>query len=228
MKYPWEEILEDLKTYFHYLQGLGVVFLPAKGAVKRFLDFELSFPARSLPELYNEIKNCTKCRLHRTRTQAVPGEGPLEARLMLVGEAPGRDEDLEGRPFVGRAGKLLDQMLSAIKIKRAEVYITNVVKCRPPGNRTPDADEIEACLPYLAQQIKLVSPKVICTLGLIAAQAVLATTEPLSKLRGKVHEREGIKVVVTYHPAFLLRFPARKREAWEDLKLLKSLYEGIG
>ncbi len=223
----WQEVLADLKAYLLYLQRLGVDVLPAKKAIKRFLDLDVSLPARSLAELYQEIESCTKCKLHRTRTQAVPGEGREDAKLMLVGEAPGRDEDLEGRPFVGRAGKLLDQMLAAIKIKRAEVYITNVVKCRPPGNRTPDPDEIEACLPYLAQQIKLIHPRVICTLGLIAAQAILATTEPLSRLRGKVHGRDGIKVVVTYHPAFLLRFPARKREAWEDLKLLKRIYEEV-
>jgi len=221
------EALELLEKYLFYLQRLGVEALPGKKNLKRFLDLDLTLPVSSLKELYEEVKRCTKCKLHRTRTHAVPGEGPEQTRLMLVGEAPGRDEDLEGRPFVGRAGKLLDQMLAAIKIKRAEVYITNVVKCRPPGNRTPDPDEIEACLPYLAQQIKFVSPRLICTLGLIAAQSVLGTTEPLSRLRGRVHEKDGIKVVVTYHPAFLLRFPARKRDAWEDLKMLQKLYQEL-
>ncbi len=146
---------------------------------------------------------------------------------MLIGEAPGREEDLEGRPFVGRAGKLLDQMLKAINIRRADVYITNVVKCRPPGNRNPEPEEIEACLPYLRKQIKVISPKIICTLGLIAAQTVLGTTEPLSRLRGRVHQLDHLKVVVTYHPAFLLRFPANKRLAFEDLKLLKKIYDEV-
>ena len=221
----WSEVLDDLRRYLLYLKALGVEALPTKKTFKRFLDLDLSVPAPDLKTLGQEIKKCQKCKLYRTRTHPVPGEGNPRARLMLVGEAPGRDEDLEGRPFVGRAGKLLDQMLHAIKINRSEVYITNVVKCRPPNNRTPEPEEIEACLPYLAQQLKLIKPKIVCTLGLIAAQAVLATTESLGHLRGKIHQREGFKVVVTYHPAFLLRFPFRKREAWEDLKLLKRLYE---
>ena len=221
------EVVEDLERFLRYLQTLGVEALPAKGSLKRFLDLELGLPASNLPALYEEIKGCKKCKLHRTRTQPVPGEGPAKTPLMLIGEAPGRDEDLEGRPFVGRAGKLLDQMLAAIKIRRSEVYITNVVKCRPPGNRNPEPDEIEACLPYLSQQIKLVGPKLICTLGLVSAQTVLGTTEPLSRLRGRVHEKDGLKVLVTFHPAFLLRFPNRKREAWEDLKLLRRLYEEV-
>jgi DNA polymerase len=141
--------------------------------------------------------------------------------------APGREEDLAGRPFVGRAGKLLDQMLAAIKLTRAELYITNVVKCRPPGNRTPEPDEIEACRPYLTKQVRVIKPKIICTLGLTAAKAVLSTNASLSSLRGRVHQIEDIKVVVTFHPAYLLRYPAYKREAWEDLKLLKRLYDEV-
>lgn len=220
--------LEALESYLQFLKDLGVEALPARKQLRRFLDLDLAVPVTSVAELHEVVKNCTKCKLHRTRTHAVPGEGPPRVKLMLVGEAPGRDEDLEGRPFVGRAGKLLDQMLTAIKIQRSEVYITNVVKCRPPGNRNPEPEEIEACLPYLAQQIKLLRPSLICTLGLIAAQSVLGHNEPLSKLRGRIHEKNGIKVVVTYHPAFLLRFPNRKREAWEDLKMLQSLYKEVG
>ena len=218
---------EELAGYLRYLKEIGVEALPAKKTVCRFLNLDLSPTPQSLAEIAAEIKDCRRCPLHRTRNHIVLGEGPEKARLMLVGEAPGREEDLEGRPFVGRAGKLLDQMLKAIGILRAEVYITNVVKCRPPGNRNPEPEEIEACLPYLAKQIKVISPKIICTLGLIAAQAVLGKNEPLSRLRGRVHEVSGIKVVVTYHPAFLLRFPANKRLAFEDLKLLKRLYDEL-
>ena len=218
---------EDLASYLKYLEELGVKALPAKKAIRRFLELDLSPPPKSMAEIEAEIKGCTKCPLHRTRTNIVLGEGPTKTKLMLIGEAPGREEDLEGRPFVGRAGKLLDQMLKAIGISRGEVYITNVVKCRPPGNRTPEPQEIEACLPYLSKQIKLIAPKIICTLGLIAAQTVLNTTAPLSRLRGRIHEVDGIKIVVTYHPAFLLRFPANKRLAFEDLKLLKGLYEEL-
>ncbi len=218
---------EDLASYLKYLEELGVKALPAKKAIRRFLELDLSPPPKSMAEIEAEIKGCTKCPLHRTRTNIVLGEGPTKTKLMLIGEAPGREEDLEGRPFVGRAGKLLDQMLKAIGISRGEVYITNVVKCRPPGNRTPEPQEIEACLPYLSKQIKLIAPKIICTLGLIAAQTVLNTTAPLSRLRGRIHEVDGIKIVVTYHPAFLLRFPANKRLTFEDLKLLKRLYEEL-
>ncbi|NPA49444.1 MAG: uracil-DNA glycosylase [Thermodesulfobacteria bacterium] len=218
---------DELALYLEYLKAIGVKTLPKKKAFERFLKLDLSPPPKSLAEIAKEIEGCTRCKLHRTRTNIVLGEGPENATLMFIGEAPGRDEDLEGRPFVGRAGKLLDQMLGAINIRRAEVYITNVVKCRPPGNRTPEPDEIEACLPYLAKQIKLIRPRLICTLGLVAAQTVLATTQPLSRLRGKIHEIDGIKVVVTYHPAFLLRYPSYKAQALEDLKLLKRLYEEL-
>ena len=218
---------EGLKNYLLYLERLGVKTLPAKKTFKKFLELDLSPAPRDLAEIAAEIKGCTRCPLHRTRTNIVLGEGPSHTKLMLIGEAPGREEDLEGRPFVGRAGKLLDQMLKAIDIRRTDVYITNVVKCRPPCNRNPESEEIEACLPYLRKQIMVISPKIICTLGLIAAQTVLGTTEPLSRLRGRVHQLDHLKVVVTYHPAFLLRFPANKRLAFEDLKLLKKLYEEV-
>ncbi|OAG27301.1 uracil-DNA glycosylase, partial [Thermodesulfatator autotrophicus] len=212
---------EDLYEYLKFLQKIGVDALPARKNIRRFLDLDLTPPPKSLAEIESEIRNCTRCKLHRTRKNIVLGEGPESASLMFIGEAPGKDEDEEGRPFVGRAGQLLDKMLETININRNEVYITNVVKCRPPGNRNPQPEEIEACLPYLSKQIKLVRPAIICTLGLIASQTVLATTSPLSSLRGKIHELDGIKVLVTYHPAYLLRYPPKKKEAFEDLKLLK-------
>ncbi len=218
---------DELALYLRYLQAIGVEALPKRKSFERFLKLDLSPPPKNLEEVAKEIKNCTRCKLHRTRTHIVLGEGPEQTKLMFVGEAPGRDEDLEGRPFVGRAGKLLDQILETIGLRRAEVYITNVVKCRPPGNRNPEPDEIEACLPYLSKQIKIIHPRLICTLGLVAAQTILATTQPLARLRGKVHEREDFKVVVTYHPAFLLRYPSYKVQALEDLRLLKRLYQEL-
>ncbi len=222
-----KEILTALERYLLYLQALGVNVVPAKKKIKKFLELELSPPPKSLEDIRRELGHCARCKLSRTRTNLVFGEGNEKACLMLVGEAPGRDEDLEGRPFVGRAGKLLDQMLSAINLTRAELYITNVVKCRPPGNRTPEPDEIEACVPFLAKQIRVIRPKIICTLGLTAARTILSTEASLTSLRGTVHTIDDIKVIVTFHPAYLLRFPNYKRQAWEDLKLLKSLYNQV-
>ncbi|AEH44917.1 phage SPO1 DNA polymerase-related protein [Thermodesulfatator indicus DSM 15286] len=218
------DVWEDLLRYLEFLKRIGVNTLPARKNIRRFLDLDFTPPPKSLAEIEEEIKNCTRCKLHRTRKNIVLGEGPETARLMFIGEAPGKDEDLEGRPFVGRAGQLLDQMLNTVGINRSEVYITNVVKCRPPGNRTPQPDEIEACLPYLTKQIKLIRPAIICTLGRVAAQTVLATTSDLGSLRGKIHKLDDIKVLVTYHPAYLLRNNSQKSAAFEDLKLLKKLY----
>ena len=222
-----QEILEALENYLRYLRTLGVKTVPARKKIKEFLSLECSPMPRCLEDLQRELEGCKRCKLARERTHLVFGEGNPRACFMLIGEAPGREEDQVGRPFVGRAGKLLDQMLAAIKLSRAELYITNVVKCRPPGNRTPEPDEIEACLPFLAQQIKLIRPRLICTLGLTAAQAVLSTSASLASLRGEVHQLEETKVVVTFHPAYLLRFPAYKREAWEDLKFLRRVYNEL-
>lgn len=170
-------------------------------------------------KLEAEAKDCTACNLAKTRTQVVFGVGNHKARWMLIGEAPGEQEDLKGEPFVGRAGKLLDEMLFAIGTSRQEVYITNTIKCRPPNNRDPKPEEIQACRPFLEKQIELISPELILAVGRIAAQSLLETKAPLSRLRGKVHRYRGIPLVVLYHPAYLLRNPAAKRQAWEDLKL---------
>jgi DNA polymerase len=172
------------------------------------------------------VKNCRLCRLCETRTQTVFGAGPERAPLMVVGEGPGADEDAQGEPFVGRAGKLLDEMLRAIGRSRNEsdpdkaVYIANVVKCRPPGNREPAEDEAESCRPYLEQQLRLVKPRLIVALGRVAAQRLLVTDAALSKLRGAMHTwgPEGTPLFVTYHPAYLLRSPGEKAKSWEDLK----------
>ncbi len=192
------------------------------------LKFEFSSKVssrNSLEEFYREIKDCEKCLLHKSRTNFVFGTGNSRAEVMFVGEAPGRDEDLQGEPFVGRAGQLLNKILAAINFKREEVYIGNILKCRPPENRDPLPDEIEQCEPYLIQQIKLIQPKLICALGRISAQALLKTRQPLNRLRGRFHDYQGIKLLVTYHPAALLRYPQFKKDTWEDMKLLRSEYD---
>jgi uracil-DNA glycosylase len=175
-------------------------------------------PEEKLLRISDELTGCTRCRLHSGRTNLVFGEGSAKSGLVFVGEGPGFDEDRQGRPFVGRAGKLLDKMIFAIGFDRNEVYICNVVKCRPPENRTPQPDETAACSPFLFRQIEAVSPKVICALGLSASQALLGSTRPISQLRGKVQFWRGIPLICTYHPAYLLRSPSQKAAAWQDLK----------
>jgi uracil-DNA glycosylase len=168
--------------------------------------------------------DCSRCKLHRLgRTQIVFGVGNPNADLMFVGEAPGGDEDLQGIPFVGRAGQLLTKIIEAINLTRDSVYIANVIKCRPPQNRNPELDEVETCEPFLFRQIEVIQPKVIVALGKFAAQALLKTLDPISRLRGRVFEYRGAKLVPTFHPAYLLRNPGSKREVWEDMKLVKKL-----
>jgi DNA polymerase len=179
----------------------------------------------TLSDLANAIASCTKCPLHRDAKNPVPGEGNPNADFMCVGEAPGATEDELGRPFVGQAGQLLDKILLAIGLQRADVYICNVLKHRPPGNRNPMPDEVQACSPYLLRQIELVQPRVIVALGTFAAQTLLNTREGIGKLRGKIHRYYGVPLVVTYHPAALLRNPAWKRPTWDDVKLAKQLLE---
>ncbi len=173
-----------------------------------------------------ELSRCTRCELSEKRTNTVFGAGGTSSGIVFLGEAPGKNEDLQGEPFVGRAGKLLDKILRAIDLERDEVFITNILKCRPPENRDPKEDEISACEPYLKRQLELLSPAVICTLGRVAAQNLLRTKTPLGKMRGKIHYYNGIKTIVTYHPAALLRNPHFKRPTWEDMKLLKKIYSG--
>jgi DNA polymerase len=175
----------------------------------------------SLSQLEAVAKQCTKCRLHRGRTQVVFGVGNPRAALMFVGEAPGRDEDLQGEPFVGRAGQLLTRIIEAIGLRRRDVYIANVIKCRPPNNRNPQEDEIARCEPYLMRQIELVRPRIIVALGTFAAQTLLKTAAPISQLRGRFHTYHGVKVMPTFHPAFLLRNPERKRAVWEDMQAVQ-------
>jgi DNA polymerase len=173
--------------------------------------------------LADAVRACTKCALHATRTQTVFGVGKRRAQWMFVGEAPGADEDAQGEPFVGRAGQLLNAMLFAIGLKREEVYIANVLKCRPPGNRDPLPEEVEHCEPYLIRQIELIAPRLIVALGRHAAHSLLKTELPLARLRGQRLSYHGTPLIVTYHPAYLLRSPADKRKAWEDLCLAKAI-----
>jgi DNA polymerase len=181
--------------------------------------------AESLEELDMLINKCTKCPLHKSRINFVFGVGDPDADVMVVGEGPGAEEDARGEPFVGRAGKLLNEILKAINFKREEVYIANIVKSRPPGNRTPNAEEMDACLPYLKKQIELIKPKLILCLGLTAAQGLLKKRESLTKMRGQLFEYMDAKVMVTYHPAALLRNPNWKRPCWEDVQMFRKLYD---
>ena len=179
----------------------------------------------SLVELAEVIRVCTRCRLYATATNAVPGEGDPNAELVCVGEAPGANEDATGRPFVGQAGQLLTKILAAINLRREDVFICNVLKHRPPGNRNPLPDEVTACSPYLVQQLEAIRPKVIVAFGTFAAQTLLNTKLPIGKLRGSVHRYYGIPLIVTYHPAALLRNPAWKRPTWEDVQLARRILD---
>jgi uracil-DNA glycosylase family 4 len=182
--------------------------------------------AEALAAIREDIGDCTRCKLHGLgRQQIVYGVGNPNADLMFVGEAPGADEDAQGIPFVGRAGQLLTKIIEAIDLKRDDVYIANVIKCRPPGNRNPEPDEVEACEGFLFRQIDSISPKVIVALGTFAAKALLKTQDPISRLRGRVYEYRGAKLIPTFHPAFLLRSPERKRDVWEDMKKVRAFLQ---
>jgi DNA polymerase len=181
----------------------------------------------TLADLNKNICTCQKCPLGSTRTNFVFGVGNPQAGLVLVGEAPGADEDLKGEPFVGRAGQLLNKILEAINFKREEVYICNILKCRPPNNREPLPDEVTQCEPHLWKQLELINPKIILCLGRVAAQVLLKTNDSLTKMRGTMHDYHGIKLMVTYHPAALLRNPNWKRPTWEDVQKLRKEYDAM-
>lgn len=182
--------------------------------------------AITLAQVADLVAACTKCRLCERRSNTVPGEGADRARLVVVGEGPGKTEDETGRPFVGKAGELLTKILSAIGLEREQVFICNIVKCRPPENRTPQYDEIAACVPYLFRQIELIDPSVILAMGNTAAQTLLNTKQSLGALRGKVHRFRGVPVIVTYHPAALLRNPNWKKPTWDDVRIAHRLLDG--
>lgn len=212
-----KDFIDDLKFHLDYLKRIGIEYL--------FMQKNKKKNILSLEEIKMKLGDCKRCRLHQSRKSIVFGEGNENAKLMIIGEAPGFDEDLQGRPFVGKAGQLLTRILQSINLQREEIYITNVVKCRPPQNRNPRPDEIDSCNPFLMMQIKTISPKIICALGTFSAQTLLKTDEKITTLRGKIYNLEGIKVIPTYHPAYLLRNPDKKREVWEDMKLISKMLE---
>jgi DNA polymerase len=199
----------------------GIVVAPEEGELIPSSIEKLD----SLDEIARKVKKCTRCPLYETATNPVPGEGDPKAGLVCVGEAPGAKEDETGRPFVGQAGQLLTKILAAIDLTREQVFICNVLKHRPPGNRNPRPEEVEACSPYLIRQLELIKPKVIVAFGTFAAQTLLQTKAPIGQLRGLVHRYHGIPLVVTYHPAALLRNPAWKRPTWEDVKLARRILD---
>ncbi|MGB9680499.1 MAG: uracil-DNA glycosylase [Thermoanaerobacteraceae bacterium] len=180
-----------------------------------------------LKELYMECLNCKKCNLSNTRNNVVFGEGSYKSKIMFIGEGPGKDEDLQGKPFVGRAGQLLNKMLEAINLKREDIYIANIVKCRPPNNRVPLEEEIQACIPYLRNQVAIISPKIIVCLGSTAAKAIIDKNFKITAMRGRWYERKGVSIIATYHPAALLRDPGKKTEAWEDFKAIKEKLDNL-
>jgi DNA polymerase len=220
-----EQIRERLRFYasltsFGFPRGVEAAPPPSRPVP------ETSSKIETLEEIRADLGECTRCRLSGKRTTIVFGVGNPRAELMFVGEGPGQEEDRQGIPFVGAAGQLLTKIIQAIDLTREQVYIANVVKCRPPNNREPEPDEVEACRPFLDRQIDAVKPKVICALGRVSALNLLRTDEGITRLRGRVFTYRGAKLVPTYHPAFLLRNPGKKRECWEDMKLVKKLLSG--
>jgi len=227
----YEKMLEAVALAKNFLKqqvDLGFDEVYTQSMSKKSSVKKLHTSVKTLTDFYQEIKDCKKCHLYKNRTNLVFGAGNQNAKVMFIGEAPGREEDLQGEPFVGRAGQLLDKILAAINFKREEVYIANILKCRPPENRDPLPDEIQTCEPHLLEQIRIIQPEIICALGRIAAQALLKTKLPLGQLRGKIHDYHKVKFLVTYHPAALLRYPQYKRSTWEDVKLLRREYDKLG
>jgi len=180
-----------------------------------------------LSELKSICSKCNRCRLHEGRNNVVFGEGNINTDLMFIGEGPGSNEDRLGRPFVGKAGNLLDKMLKAIDLERSEIYISNIVKCRPPGNRNPDESEIEKCLPYLRWQVKIIQPKIIISLGSVSANVLIDDNIKITKDRGRIYNKGNIKFIPTLHPAYLLRNPQAKKDSWEDFKLISKTLKEI-
>ena len=219
------EIREDLKAYLQYMKGLGYAGVTLSEDSLRILDhWSKGTMAETLDMIRADLGTCQRCKLHKGRKHIVFGAGNPRAKLVLVGEGPGYEEDIQGKPFVGQAGQLLTRILRAIRLTREEVYICNIIKCRPPGNRNPEPDEIAACIPFLRRQLRAMRPGLICALGTFAAQTLLGTKTPISRLRGNFYTYEGINLLPTYHPAFLLRNPSKKADVWEDVQKLQEAY----
>ena len=236
---------DQLSAHLQWFKELGVVGVGRESAWRERKDVtatnveeitplssrgvEQPVSGGTLQNIRNELGDCTRCKLHELgRKQIVFGTGDEHAKLMFVGEAPGRDEDIKGIPFVGRAGQLLTKIIESIDLSRESVYIANVIKCRPPQNRNPEVDEVETCQPFLFSQIDAIKPKVIVALGTFAAQTLLESSETISRLRGNVYEYRGASLIPTFHPAFLLRSPSRKRDVWEDMKKVRELLNSSG
>lgn len=213
-------IVKELKALVKAEKEAGIEEIILKQPKKSGLSKKAD--QNKLEELRKIVLDCKGCNLHKTRTNVVFGQGSKNARLFFVGEAPGFEEDKQGLPFVGRAGGLLTKIIQSIGLERKDIYIGNILKCRPPSNRNPVPAEIKACYPYLVKQFEIIKPKVICALGKFAAQTLLDTTEPISSLRGRFHTCNGIKVMPTFHPAYLLRNPSGKRKVWEDMKKIRD------
>ena len=226
----FEELLKNTKTFLKSLQASGVSEVPASPKTKQAAEQDTALSGMSKEQIIEPVRAralvCTDCRLCKTRNKVVFGEGSLDAGLVFVGEGPGRDEDEQGRPFVGAAGKLLDKIIQAMKMQREQVYICNVVKCRPPKNRPPEPDEATACRKYLETQLLTIRPKVICALGKTAAAALLETEAPMGALRGRIFDWKEIPLTVTYHPAYLLRNPSAKKDVWEDMQQVLRILKG--
>ena len=205
------ELVATVREYVEEQIQLGFTELVEPEEKSEFSEFDIE-------QLRDEAMGCERCELHQGRNTVVFGAGSGNADLMFVGEAPGADEDQQGVPFIGRAGQLLTKIIEAMELTRDDVYIANVIKCRPPGNRNPKPIEIESCEPFLLRQIELIKPKVICALGTFAAQTLLGTNQSISSLRGSFHDYHGSKLMATYHPAYLLRNPNSKRDVWEDMQ----------
>jgi len=220
-----KSIIKSIKAYIELEELAGVGEFLRWGQASSALSEGSDAPA-GLDALKKEALSCRKCDLCRTRTNVVFGSGNPKAKLMFVGEAPGREEDLQGLPFVGRAGSLLTKIIESIGLKRTDVYIANVLKCRPPGNRNPLPSEILTCEDYLKSQIETIKPAVVCALGKFAAQTLLRSIETISRLRGNFYDFNGTKLIPTYHPAYLLRNPHDKRLVWEDMKKIRKVLRG--
>jgi len=215
------EILESLKIHFEYRKSCGINYFQETKEQKSGLPEDNQ---SLLTRVVEDIGDCKRCKLHPTRNNIVFGVGNPKARLMFVGEAPGVGDDEQGMPFVDKAGQLLTKIIESIDLKKSDVYIANILKCRPPSDRNPEEDEIKTCIPFLEKQIKIIAPEIVCTLGDVATCAMLDTDMGVAKLRGRFHERSGLKVMPTYHPSYLLRDSSKKRETWEDMKKIKKEY----
>ena len=218
LEQEFHQVLSSLQDFLSSLKEEGVEELPLQQRLPS------AGKGKLLKQVRNELGECTRCKLHPHRKNIVFGTGNPEAKLVFVGEGPGGEEDIQGKPFVGPAGQLLTRIINSINLTREEVYIANIIKCRPPQNRNPEPDEIKACEPFLIKQLDAIQPKIICALGTFAAQTLLETDEKISRLRGRFIDYRNTKLIATFHPAYLLRNAQKKREVWEDMKMIRKEY----